>query len=216
MTGRAAALVAILALAACSAQPLRELLMPSKGSTALNAGLREYENGEYAEATRNLQAGIDLGLADRERANAHKHLAFIHCSSGRERGCREEFRKALGVNPDLELAPAEAGHPVWGPIFAQFKASPSPFKMALDQYEAGDYDESVKNFQGALREGLGDKERANAHKHLAFIHCASSRERQCRDEFRRALSVDPALELDAAEAGHPVWGPVFRAIKAAR
>ena len=216
MTARAAALAAMLALAACSSQPLRELFETSKGAASLSAGLREYENGEYADAARELQAAIDLGLTDRERANAHKHLAFIHCSSGRERACREEFRKALAVNADLELTAAEAGHPVWGPIFVQLKSVPSPFKLALEQYEAGDYDESAKNFQGALREGLGEKERANAHKHLAFIHCASSRERQCRDEFRRALAVDPALELEAAEAGHPVWGPIFRQVKGAR
>lgn len=216
MIRRAAALLAVLALCACSSQPLREFFQPSKGAAALGAGLREYDNGEYAEAARNLQGAIDLGLTDRERASAHKYLAFIHCSSTRERACREEFRKALGVNPDLELTPAEAGHPVWGPIFAQLKSTPSPFKLALQQYEAGDYSESAKNFQGALREGLGDKERANAHKHLAFIHCAASRERLCRDEFRRALLVDPSLELDAAEAGHPVWGPIFRAVKAGR
>jgi Tfp pilus assembly protein PilF len=203
-------------LAGCSSQPLRELLQPSKGAAALNAGLREYESGEYAEAARNLQGAIDLGLGERERANAHKHLAFIHCSSGRERGCREEFRKALSVDPDLELAPAEAGHPVWGPIFSTLRAAPAPFKLALQQYEAGDYAESAKSFQGAIKEGLGDKERASAHKHLAFIHCAANRERQCRDEFRRALSADPALELEPAEAGHPVWGPIFRAVKAAR
>ncbi|HUQ77209.1 MAG TPA: TssQ family T6SS-associated lipoprotein [Burkholderiales bacterium] len=216
MMPRAAALVALLALGACGSQPLRELLLPSKGATALSAGVREYEEGDYAEAARNLQGAIDLGLTDRERANAHKHLAFIHCSSSRERACREEFRKALSVDPDLELAPAEAGHPVWGVVFAQLKATPSPFKLALQQYDAGNYAESAKNFQGALREGLGDKERANAHKHLAFIHCAASREKQCRDEFRRAITVDPSLELDPAEASHPVWGPIFRAVKAQR
>jgi Tfp pilus assembly protein PilF len=213
---RLRALMVLALLAGCSSQPLRELLQPSKGAAALNAGLREYESGEYAEAARNLQGAIDLGLGERERANAHKHLAFIHCSSGRERGCREEFRKALSVDPDLELAPAEAGHPVWGPIFSTLRAAPAPFKLALQQYEAGDYAESAKSFQGAIKEGLGDKERASAHKHLAFIHCAANRERQCRDEFRRALSADPALELEPAEAGHPVWGPIFRAVKAAR
>lgn len=216
MTARAAALVALLALAACSSQPLTGLFESTKGSSVLSAGLREYENGDYAEAGRDLQTALDLGLNERERASAHKHLAFIHCASGRERLCREEFRRALALNPSLELSAAEAGHPVWGPIFAQLKAAASPFKLALEQYEAGDYDESAKNFQGALRAGLGDKERASAHKHLAFIHCASSRERQCRDEFRRALAVDPSLELDAAEAGHPVWGPIFRQMKGAR
>jgi len=216
MTARAAALVALLALAACSSPPLRGLFETSKGSSVLSAALREYDNGDYAEAGKDFQIAIDLGLTGEEEAMAHKHLAFIHCASGRDRLCREEFRRALTLKPDLELSAAEAGHPSWGPIFAQLKASWSPFKLAMQQYEAGDYDESAKNFQGALRAGLNDKERVSAHKHLAFIHCASSRERQCRDEFRRALAVDPALELDAAEAGHPVWGPVFRAVKAGR
>jgi len=203
-------------LSACASQPLRELLQLSKGAGALSTGLREYEDGDYAEAARNLQGAIDLGLTDGEQANAHKHLAFIHCASGRDRACREEFRKALSINPQLELTPAEAGHPAWGPVFSSLKASPAPFKLALQQYEAGDYAESAKSFQGAIKEGLGDKERANAHKHLAFIHCAAGRERPCRDEFRRALSADPTLELDPAEAGHPVWGPIFRAVKAGR
>jgi Tfp pilus assembly protein PilF len=216
MTARAAAVVALLALAACTSPPLRGLFETSKGSSVLSAGLREYDNGDYAQAGQDLQTAVDLGLTDDEQALAHKHLAFIHCASGRERLCREEFRRALALKPDLELSAAEAGHPVWGPIFAQLKSSSSPFKLAMQQYEAGDYDESAKNFQGALRAGLSDKERVSAHKHLAFIHCAASRERQCRDEFRRALAVDPTLELDAAEAGHPVWGPIFRSVKAAR
>src|SRR5438874_1803489 len=206
----------LIALWGCGSQPLREIFQPSKGAAALGAGLRQYDDGAYAEAARNLQGAIDLGLANRERANAHKHLAFIHCSSARERGCREEFRKALSVDPDLELAPAEAGHPVWGPIFSALKAAPAPFKLALQQYESGDYAESAKGFQGAIKEGLSDKERANAHKHLAFIHCAGGRERPCRDEFRKALSADPSLELEPAEAGHPVWGPIFRAVKSSR
>jgi hypothetical protein len=61
-----------------------------------------------------------------------------------------------------------------------------------------------------------DKQRANAHKHLAFIHCSWNQERECRDEFRKALAVDPTLELAPAEAGHPVWGPIFRSLKAGR
>ena len=217
MTPRALALATLLAvLSACSTEPLRALIQPSKGAASLAAGLRQYDEGEYAEAARNVQAAIDLGLSERERANAHKHLAFIHCASGRERACREEFRKALSVDPNLELTPAESGHPLWGPMFASLRIGPAPFKVALQQYEAGDYDASAKSFQGAIKEGLGDKELASAHKHLAFIHCAANRERQCRDEFRRALAVDPLLELEPAEAGHPVWGPVFRSVKAGR
>jgi Tfp pilus assembly protein PilF len=210
------ALPVLLLLSACSLQPLRDLIEPSIGGAALRAGVRKYDEGAYADASRYLQGAIDLGLTDPEREQAHKYLGFIHCAARRERACREEFRKLLALNPKFELTPAEAGHPAWGPVFASLKAPPSPFKLALQQYDAGDYDESAKNFEGALRESLSDKERVSAHKYLAFIHCAAQRERQCRDEFRKALDVDPALELEAAEAGHPVWGPVFRSVKAAR
>ena len=222
---RAGALIAVgllMALAGGSTQPmrdlrdqLREIFQLGDGGSAFRLGLRQYDSGQYAEAARSLQTALELGLNDGDSANAHKHLAFINCAAQRERACRDEFRRALRADPQLELSPAEAGHPVWGPVFASLRGA-SPFKIALQQYEAGDYDESAKSFEGALRQGLGDKDRASAHKHLAFIHCAAQRERECRDEFRKALAADPTLELEPAEAGHPVWGPVFRAVKAGR
>lgn len=87
----------------------------------------------------------------------------------------------------------------------------------LTNYEDGNYKAAAKSFQSALDSGLtfgGDA--ARAHKYLAFIHCLSNREKQCRDEFRKALEKDSKFELEPAEAGHPTWGPVFRAVKAER
>jgi Tfp pilus assembly protein PilF len=113
------------ALAGCSTEPgrrLQALIEPAKGKDALATGLRQYEEGAYADSAKSLQSAIDLGLTDRQRVSAHKHLAFIHCASGRERVCRDEFRKALAIDPSLELAPAEAGHPAWGPVFRSLKA----------------------------------------------------------------------------------------------
>ena len=117
--------VAFAALAACSSDPMRDIrdiFQPAKGQAAFTAGLKQYENGEYAESAKNLQSALDKGLGDRDRVVAHKHLAFIHCVSSRERQCRDEFRKALAVDPTMDLAPAEAGHPIWGPIFRTVKA----------------------------------------------------------------------------------------------
>jgi Tfp pilus assembly protein PilF len=209
----------LIALAACSSEPVRSLqalFQSSKGAPALSVGLRQYEEGEYVASAKSLQGALDEGLTDRERANAYKHLAFIHCSSGRERACRDEFRKALVVEPALELASTESGHPVWGPIFRSVKGEAALLSVGLKQFDDGDYAESAKNLQSAIDRGLPSKERANAHKHLAFIHCASNRERLCREEFRKALAIDPALDLAPAEAGHPVWGPVFRSLRAGR
>ena len=123
------AAAAALLLAGCQSEPMRNmqtdfksLFGASKGEPALAAGLRQYEDGNYAEASKQLQAAIDQGLARPERVNAHKHLAFIHCVSGRATACRDEFRKALAIEPELDLPPAEAGHPTWGPVFRSVKA----------------------------------------------------------------------------------------------
>ena len=214
---RAALLAAVLlALSACSSAPMRDLqqlLWTSRGDAAFATGMRQYENGQHVESARNLQAAVDLGLPAGSRATAHKHLAFIHCAGGRERHCRDEFRKALALDPRMELRPAEAGHPVWGPVFRSLKAGDPPLAVGLRLYDEGKYEESARTLQGAIERGLPEKDRARAHKHLAFIHCAGGRERQCRDEFRRALDFDPGLQLTAAEAGHPAWGPVFRSLK---
>jgi Tfp pilus assembly protein PilF len=117
--------VAFAAVAACSSEPMRELrdlFQPAKGQAAFSTGLKQYENGDYAESAQNLQSALDKGLGDLDKVVAHKHLAFIHCVSSRERQCRDEFRKALAVDPSMDLAPAEAGHPIWGPIFRAVKA----------------------------------------------------------------------------------------------
>jgi hypothetical protein len=57
-----------------------------------------------------------------DRITAHKYLAFIHCVSDRKKQCRASFKEALEINPDLELTPAEAGHPIWGPVFREAQA----------------------------------------------------------------------------------------------
>jgi len=90
----------------------------------------------------------------------------------------------------------------------------SLLRSGIQQYESGRYDESARSLRIALKRGLAKPDQVTAHKYLAFIQCAAGREPQCRDEFQRALRIDPGMELDAAEAGHPIWGPVFRSVKA--
>jgi len=212
MTGRAL-LAALLAAALAGCAQIQSVSPLSKGRSALNEGIRQYNDGQHLAAAKSLQSALDLGLSDRQRADAYKHLAFIHCSSGRSGPCREDFRRALSADPALELAPAEAGHPVWGPIFKAVKGEAASYSTGLKQFEDGDYDASAKSLQTALDRGLPPKDQVNAYKHLAFIHCANNRVTACREEFRKALTMDPGLELSAAEAGHPVWGPIFRSLK---
>ena len=210
---RLAALLALALLAGCA--QFNGLVQSTKAQVTLVEGLRKFDAGEHDASSKSLAAALTLGLSPQDRSLAHKHLAFIHCTAGREAQCRDEFRKALLADPGTQLDAAEAGHPVWGPIFRSL-SGPGALSAGLKQYENGDYEESAKNLQGAIELGVPEKQRATAHKHLAFIHCSSNRVGQCRDEFRKALAVDPALELAPAEAGHPVWGPLFRSLKAGK
>ena len=94
----------------------------------------------------------------------------------------------------------------------QKPSSPAEQKLALGiaRYDNGDFTLSAADFREALRLGLSRKQdQVVAHKYLAFIHCVSRREKLCRDEFRKALKIDPAFKLEPAEAGHPIWGPIF-------
>ena len=95
---------------------------PGKGEQELARGIRSYEDGEYKKAAKQLQNALDLGLdAKSDQAKAHKYLAFITCVSGREKSCRDEFGKALAADPQFDLDPAEAGHPLWGPVWRSVK-----------------------------------------------------------------------------------------------
>jgi Tfp pilus assembly protein PilF len=84
----------------------------------------------------------------------------------------------------------------------------------IESYEEGEYERAVKNLQDALNAGLSRKiDSAQAHKYLAFIACGSDNIPRCRDEFRKVFENDPNFTLDAAETGHPVWGPVYRGVR---
>lgn len=123
MTRSLIALLAVLLLPACGGVQTIQSAFQSKGEQALAAGLRHYEAGEYPDALKSFQEALEAGLSAKDQVDARKHLAFIHCASGRQAPCRDEFRKALDVDPKMELDPAEAGHPRWGPVFRMVKAS---------------------------------------------------------------------------------------------
>lgn len=106
--------------AAPKPQPVPE----SKRSPQLLAGIAAYDDGRYAEAAKALRGALATKPDKADEVAAHKYLAFIECSTRRRTQCREEFRKALRIDPAFDLEPAEAGHPVWGPIFRSMKAKP--------------------------------------------------------------------------------------------
>jgi len=85
---------------------------------ALLAGMRAYEDGQYPQAEALLNQALSAGLASpKDRAAAHKYLAFIFCTSNRVPACEAQFRAARGDDPGFALSKAEAGHPQWGPVY---------------------------------------------------------------------------------------------------
>jgi len=113
-----------LVMAACATQQGLSDVMQRPAERALLAGLRAYEDGQYGDAERELQRAIATGLVSaKDRANAHKHLAFVFCTSNRGSECDREFRQAIAADPEFALTRAEAGHPLWGPVYRRVTAS---------------------------------------------------------------------------------------------
>jgi Tfp pilus assembly protein PilF len=92
------------------------------GEKALLAGLRAYDDAQYAESEKQLNLALKTGLASpKDRAAAHKHLAFLYCSSKRMAECEAAFRTARQEDPTFALSKSEAGHPLWGPVYQRIR-----------------------------------------------------------------------------------------------
>lgn len=88
----------------------------------LEKAVTAYEVGNYVTASSLLNEVMqDRAAGTKEKVTALKYLAFIHCISGKEKMCHESFKKALALDADFELTPAEVGHPIWGPVFRSAK-----------------------------------------------------------------------------------------------
>ena len=89
---------------------------------ALLAGLKAYDDAQYESADRLFREALAAGLASpRDRAEAHKRLAFLHCAGGRLADCEAEFRLARQADRTFALDKSEAGHPVWGPVYKKLQ-----------------------------------------------------------------------------------------------
>lgn len=122
-----ALLCVALLMTACAVPMVRDAgldkFAPRKAEQDLSSGIRAYEDGDYKRSARLLQSALSAGLLlNSDKVAAHKYLAFMHCAQSREKQCRDEFRKALELDPELELTPAESGHPSWGPVFRSLKS----------------------------------------------------------------------------------------------
>lgn len=110
-------------LGGCADGPFKDVRAGRTAGTGyLEEGIRNYEEGNYRTAQRRMQFALEEGLSRADRVKAHKYLAFIACVSGQQLTCREEFGIAFELDPKFDLEPAEAGHPIWGPVFKNVKS----------------------------------------------------------------------------------------------
>jgi Tfp pilus assembly protein PilF len=127
MTRRLAALALPVVLSALLAACVQPPVAPPVGlldvaerpaEKALMTGMRAYDDAQYPQAEKQLQAALQAGLVSpRDRAAAHKLLAFIFCTSNRAVDCEVQFRSARAADPAFALSKSEAGHPLWGPVY---------------------------------------------------------------------------------------------------
>ena len=113
-------------------------------------GMVKYDAGEYTGARRLLEAALTEGFKDkRDQVKAMKYIAFVDCLQRRYRDCRAEFIKIYDVDPDFDLAPAEAGHPSWTHTFAAAKATAKRQLAAKAAKEAKEKEKSAKDKERA-------------------------------------------------------------------
>jgi len=117
--------VAAVSLSGCFHAPKAPTPMPGLTDLAerpaeksLLSGIRAYDDGQYPEAEKQLTTALKSNLqSPKDRAAAHKYLAFIYCTSNRNHECEASFRAAQHEDPTFTLSKSEAGHPLWGPVY---------------------------------------------------------------------------------------------------
>ncbi len=109
--------------APAGSHPRAEEAKPSAEQTALKEGIELYNNGDYNDAIKRLGAADAPSAPKATQLEAIKYTAFSYCVTSRQTLCRQQFEKALKLDPGFDLAPGEHGHPLWGPVFAKAKKS---------------------------------------------------------------------------------------------
>ena len=89
---------------------------------ALNDGIGLYNECDYQGAVKQLGSASEIWAADKAtQTEALKYMAFSYCVTARPVLCRNQFEKALKLDPTFDLAQGEKGHPLWGPVFERLK-----------------------------------------------------------------------------------------------
>ena len=126
---------------------------------------------------------------------------------------KSRLRLAIALAAALTAGCMQASAPV-GLLDVSARPAERALLAGLKAYDDAQYDPADRLFREALAAGLvSPRDRAEAHKRLAFIQCAAGRLVDCETEFKLARQSDRTFALDKTEAGHPVWGPVYKKLQ---
>jgi len=115
----------------------KPLIPLGKAEQILSDGMVKYDGGDYSGAHTLLEAALKEGLkSTQDQVKAMKFVAFTLCLQGKYHDCRLAFIKIYDVDPNFDLAPAEAGHPSWTKTFAGAKAYAKKMQQEKEAKEA--------------------------------------------------------------------------------
>ena len=92
---------------------------------ALKEGIALYNDGDYNGALKKLGNTPEIWSSHNKslQVSALKYMAFSYCVTSKAQLCRQQFERALKIDPSFDLLPSEIGHPIWGPVFLKAKKS---------------------------------------------------------------------------------------------
>ncbi len=95
----------------------------ASGRQLLGQGISLYESRKLDQAEKALQASLFAGLPDRrERATAHKYLAFVFCTNKEWARCDAAFDSALEARPSFALEDYELQGTPWRDAYLKAQA----------------------------------------------------------------------------------------------
>lgn len=95
----------------------------ASGRQLLGQGISLYESRKLDQAEKALQASLFAGLPDRrEKATAHKYLAFVFCTNKEWARCDAAFDAALEARPSFALEEYELQSTPWRDAYLKAQA----------------------------------------------------------------------------------------------
>ncbi|MCU6432795.1 TssQ family T6SS-associated lipoprotein [Undibacterium sp. Jales W-56] len=154
------------------------------------------------------------------------HICLLAVAAISMPGCESLQKITAPLKPavkpkEVKPAPQAVATPPESPAAVPPPASNGDaiaLKEGLSLYNDGDYNGAIKKLSGStdIWSGHNKAIQLNALKTMAFSYCVTSRTQLCRQQFERALKLDPSFDLLPSEIGHPIWGPVFLKAKKAK